>query len=289
MRVLLGLVLAAALVAAAGLWITRPKALSEGEWTLTGDAAAGERIFNLAGCAGCHAAEGATGEDRLILAGGQKLVSPFGTFSVPNISTSEAHGIGGWTDAELATAIMLGTSPEGAHLYPAFPYAEYGLAQRQDVADLIAYLRTLPASEAPSEPHGLKFPYSIRAGVGVWKLINLPDGFTGIGPEDGRYIVEALSHCAECHTPRDWTGGLDRARWMAGAPNPSGKGNIPNITPAGLKWSEEDVAYYLETGFTPEFDSAGGHMAEVVASLSQVRPEDRAAIAAYVKALAPAE
>ena len=289
MRVLLTLFLAAVLVAAAGLWITRPRPIGAADWTLTGDAAAGARVFNLAGCAGCHAAEGATGQDRLILAGGQRLQSPFGTFAVPNISSDPAAGVGSWTDAELASAIMRGTSPDGSHLYPAFPYPEYGLARPQDIADLIAYLRTLPASDAPSEPHDLRFPFNLRFGVGAWKLVNLPDGFSSVGPEDGRYLVEALAHCAECHTPRDWTGGLDRARWMGGAPNPSGRGNIPNITPAALDWSEDDIAYYLETGLTPEFDSAGGHMAEVVASLSQVRPEDRAAIAAYVKALPPVE
>ena len=289
MKALLGLVLAAVLVAAAGFWLTRPVAFDEGAWNLAGDAEAGERIFNLAGCAGCHAVPGAQGDARLVLAGGQQLVSPFGTFSVPNISTDPDVGIGDWSDAQIASAIMLGTSPEGSHLYPAFPYAEYGLAERQDVADLIAYLRTLPASDQPSQPHDLSFPFNIRAGVGAWKLLNLPDGFTDIGPEDGRYVVEALAHCAECHTPRNATGGLDRARWMGGAPNPSGRGSIPNITPAELDWSEEDIAYYLQTGLTPDFDAAGGHMAEVVASLSQVRPEDRAAIAAYVKALPPAD
>ena len=287
MRALLGLVLAAVLGAAAGLWITRPTVIDEDEWTYTGDAVTGERIFHLAGCAGCHAAPSATGEDRLVLAGGVRLESPFGTFVAPNISTDAQAGVGDWTDAELATAIMHGTAPGAAHLYPSFPYASYGLADPQDISDLIAYLRTLPPSDAVSQPHELPFPFNIRLGIGAWKLLNLPDGFSAVGDEDGRYIVEALAHCAECHTPRDWTGGLDRSRWMAGAPNPSGRGTIPNITSAALDWSAEDIAYYLETGFTPDFDSAGGHMAEVVTSLGQVTAEDRAAISAYVKALAP--
>ena len=287
MRALLAFVLAAVILAAAGLWLTRPEAIAQEDWTFVGDATAGERIFHLAGCASCHAAPGATGADRLVLAGGLRLDSPFGTFLVPNISTDAEAGIGTWTDAELASAIMHGTARDGAHLYPSFPYAAYGLADPQDISDLIAYLRTLPASDVPSLPHELPFPFNIRLGVGAWKLMNLPDGFSEVGDEEGRYVVEALAHCAECHTPRDWTGGLDRSRWMAGAPNPSGRGTIPNITPAELDWSAADVAYYLETGFTPDFDSAGGHMAEVVTSLSQVRAADREAIAAYVKALAP--
>ena len=80
-------------------------------------------------------------------------------------------------------------------------------------------------------------------------------------------------------------GGLDRSRWMAGAPDPSGKGTIPALTPDKLSWSATDIAYYLESGFTPEFDSAGGHMAAVVENTSRLPAEDRAAIAAYVKAL----
>ena len=289
MRPLLPILLAVVLVAAAALWITRPRAFAADEWTLTGDASAGERVFHLAGCAGCHSAEGAEGDERLVLSGGRRLVSPFGTFLVPNISSDPAAGVGDWSDAELASAIMRGTSRDGAHLYPSFPYTAYGLAEPQDVADLIAYLRELPASDAPSAPHELTFPFNIRLGLGAWKLLNVPDGFSGIGPDEGRYLVEALAHCAECHTPRDWTGGLDRGRWMAGAPNPSGEGRIPGITPAQLDWSEDDVAYYLQSGLTPEFDSAGGHMAEVVLGLSQASDADRAAIAAYVKALPAAE
>ena len=161
----------------------------------------------------------------------------------------------------------------------------------QDVADIIAHLRTLPASDAPSLSHEIGFPWNVRLGVGAWNLLNLPDGWTGPAArpeaERGRYIAEALAHCAECHTPRDALGGLDRSRWMAGAPNPSGTGRIPGITPATLDWSEGDVAYYLGTGLTPDFDSAGGSMAEVVAGLKALPEADLAALAAYVVGLEP--
>ena len=101
----------------------------------------------------------------------------------------------------------------------------------------------------------------------------------------GRYLSEALAHCGECHTPRGALGNLDMARWLAGAPNPTGSGNIPPLTPGQLEWSAEDIAFYLETGFTPSYDSAGGHMAAVVENFSKLPPEDRAAVAAYLKAL----
>jgi mono/diheme cytochrome c family protein len=107
--------------------------------------------------------------------------------------------------------------------------------------------------------------------------------------EAGRYLAEALAHCGECHTPRNAMGGLDRSRWLAGAPNPSGEGRIPNITPAALDWSAADIAEYLKSGFTPEFDTAGGSMAAVVAGTSRLSDADRAAIAAYVKAVPPVE
>jgi mono/diheme cytochrome c family protein len=128
----------------------------------------------------------------------------------------------------------------------------------------------------------------------VWKLLFARGDFVLAEAETeqvarGRYLAEALGHCGECHTPRNALGGLDRARWLAGAPNPSGQGRIPNITPGRLRWSEADIASYLKTGFTPEFDSAGGHMAEVVRNLSHLPDADLAAIAAYLKAVPPVE
>lgn len=274
-----------------GLFLTRAMPLSDGRFAvLEGDPVAGEAVFHGAGCASCHAAPGASGEDRLVLAGGQRFTSPFGTFLAPNISTDAAAGIGAWTLPEFATAVMAGVSPEGRHYYPAFPYTAYALMEDQDVADLWAFWQGLPASAAASAPHELGFPFNIRRSVGVWKILSpAPDWVGPEVPGNGRYLVEALAHCAECHTPRDALGRLDRTRWMTGAPNPSGKGRIPGITPAQLDWSAEDIAYYLETGFTPDFDSAGGHMASVITNMAQLTPADRAAIAAYVKALPAVE
>jgi mono/diheme cytochrome c family protein len=105
--------------------------------------------------------------------------------------------------------------------------------------------------------------------------------------ERGRYIVEALAHCGECHTPRNLLGGLKTSKWLSGAPDPSGKGRIPNITPAALTWSEDEIVDYLTTGFTPEFDSVGGHMAHVVDNMARLPESDRRAVAAYLKAIPP--
>ena len=282
----------AAVLGAAALWaLTRPDAVSPDTFAgLRGNADAGERIFWAGGCASCHAAPDAEGDAKLVLAGGIRLESDFGTFVGPNISPHDRHGIGGWTLPEFGTAMMRGVSPQGRHYYPAFPYTAYARAEPQDIADLYAYLMTLPADATPSASHDLRFPFTLRRGLGLWKRLYLRDGWvlTGdLSPQEieGRYLVEALAHCAECHTPRDSIGGLQRTAWMAGAPNPSGRGRIPNIRPEHLDWSALDIALYLESGFTPGFDVAGGSMAAVVDSMARLPGADREAIAAYLLAI----
>ena len=293
-KILLALLALGLLTGAAALALTRPDRLAPGSLAgLEGDPAHGETVFWAAGCASCHAAPGTEGEARLVLSGGYRIESPFGTFVAPNISPHPEAGIGGWSAEDFVTALRHGTSPEGRHYYPAFPYTSYADMTLADAVDLKAFIDTLPPDPTPSASHELDFPFSIRAGIGLWKALNLDPApvVPAASPEleRGRYIVEALAHCAECHTPRNAMGGLDRTRWMAGAPNPSGEGRIPGITPAQLDWTAQDIAYYLETGFTPSFDSAGGTMGSVVRNFANLAPEDRAAVAAYVKALPPVE
>lgn len=286
--VLLGLV-----AVAAGLFVTRPRTVEAERFaSLDGDAVQGEAVFWAAGCASCHKAEGS--EDSLALPGGRRFVTQFGTFVAPNISPDPVHGIGAWSLVEFASAVKNGTAPDGSHYYPSFPYATYTRMTDPDVANLWAFMRTLPPQDRANEAHDLGFPFNIRLTLGGWKMLFLNDDWvlaeaTTPELERGRYLVEALGHCAECHTPRNALGGMDTARWMAGAPNPSGKGNIPGIAPGKLDWTVEDIAYYLETGFTPDFDSAGGEMTEVITNMAKLSPEDRRAIAAYVKAVPTVE
>ena len=289
-RILLGLAGLAVIGAGAGWLLTAPRPLDPAVLDgLTGDAGRGALVFAAAGCASCHTAPDAPAADLPVLSGGMRFETAFGTFVAPNISPSP-EGVGDWTDAEIVSATMTGVSPDGAHYYPAFPYTAYGLADPQDMVDLVAFLRTLPPDATPSQPHEIGFPFNIRRSIGGWKMLFGTDGFVlaeAATPEltRGRYLVEALGHCAECHTPRNALGGLDRGNWLAGGPNPDGEGRIPNITPGVLTWSETEIAQYLETGFTPEFDTAGGSMAHVIRNTSRLTPEDRAAIAAYLKAV----
>ena len=275
-------------VALTALWtISAPRRLPPDLLAdMTGDPMAGKDVFAAAGCASCHKGE-ARDADPLILTGGRRFDTAFGSFVAPNISMDATHGIGGWTWPQFANAVMRGVSPDGAHYYPAFPYASYVRADVQDIADLWAYMRTLPEDATPSGAHDLAFPYTLRRAVGLWKWLYLDADWiipAPLTPEEtrGRYLAEGLAHCAECHTPRTRLGGLDVARWMQGAPNPSGRGNIPAIAGPGFTWDQFDISAYLETGFTPEFDVVGGSMADVVSSLGALPKSDLDAIAAYI-------
>ncbi|MEL6806332.1 MAG: cytochrome c [Pseudomonadota bacterium] len=272
---------------ALGLYLTQPRTLPDGfAADISPDAEAGALVFAAAGCASCHTSPEGETDGPPVLAGGQAFSSDFGTFYAPNISSDPTAGMGGWSLDEFARAVTLGVSPQGQHYYPAFPYAAYQHMTAKDVADLFAYMQTLPSDSTPSRAHDLSFPFNIRRGLGLWKLAFVSDDYVMAADTEvlarGRYLVEALGHCTECHTPRNAAGGLDRTRWMAGAPNPSGQGTIPNITPTALDWSEGDLVEYFTSGFTPDYDSAGGKMADVVENLSRLPEEDRQAIAAYV-------
>lgn len=270
--------------------LTAPKSPDAAKFTaLTADPAHGAEVFAAAGCASCHMAPGAQGEAKLVLAGGQRFETGFGTFVAPNISSDPTHGIGGWTVSQFANAVTAGVSPEGAHYYPAFPWTSYVRMTPQDVVDLHSHMASLPASSQPSAAHELPLPLQLRRGIGLWKLAFFdPDWVMpadGLSVEElrGRYLVEGLGHCGECHTPRALTGQSDLDKWLAGGPDASGRGRVPNITPGGLSWSNAEIAEYLSSGFTPDYDSAGGHMAQVVDNYASLPQSDRDAVAAYLK------
>ncbi len=280
----------AALLGGAAFWfLTSPDNLDPTlVAALTGDPIKGAQVFAIAGCASCHMAKGAKGDARLLLGGGQEFATDFGTFIAPNISSDET-GIGGWSNYEFANAVIRGISPSGQHYYPAFPYGSYARMTLTDAVDLKAYMDTLPPVRQVNANHDLPLPFRLRRGLGLWKMLFLDDGNIAETTEiRGQYLVEGPGHCAECHSPRNILGGTDTNRWLAGAPNPKGKGRIPNITPHAdgiADWSIEDLAYYFETGFTPEFDTAGSTMVAVIENLSQLPAQDRLAIARYLKSI----
>jgi mono/diheme cytochrome c family protein len=255
----------------------------------------GKTMFYAGGCASCHATPNQ--EDKTRLGGGLGLKSPFGTFYAPNISSDPKDGIGTWSEANFVTAMWKGTSPDGSHYYPVFPYASYQRMRMEDVRDLFAYLKTLPAVQGRVRDHDLPIHFKIRRTLGGWKFLFLdgqpfkPDSTQSPQRNRGAYLVNAPGHCAECHSPRNLLGGIVASQRFAGGPDPEGgDGWVPNITQKGIgDYSERDIERILESGETPSGDSVGGSMTAVVRNTSQLTPADRAAIATYVKSLPPVE
>lgn len=297
-KLLVALLILAVIGAAVGWFLSAPKRLDAETLAQLGEGEPrrGERIFWIGGCASCHAAPKADGQARLQLGGGAPLVTPFGGFVPPNISSDPTDGIGAWSKEDFANAMLRGVSPAGEHLYPAFPYASYVRMKPADIGDLYAFMKTLPAVKGKAAANDVSFPFNIRRGLGLWKLLFLdPAPMAALAADapaakEGQYLVEGPGHCGECHTPRllFGAGGLNKAKWLAGAKAAEGEGNVPNITAGegGIgDWSEDDIITFIHDGQTPDFDFVGGTMASVVKNLAQLSDDDRTAIAAYLKAI----
>lgn len=255
----------------------------------------GAYLFAAAGCAGCHTDVKNQGA---LLAGGRPLDTPFGVFYSPNITPDPETGIGDWSDEDFIRALREGVSPDGDHLYPAFPYTSYSRMTEEDMRALKAYIFSLPPVRQENRPHDLGFPYGWRFLLGAWKMLNFEPGVHTADPgrsdswNRGAYLVEALGHCGECHTPRDALGGLDGERWLAGTVDGPDGDKVPNITPdeeTGIgSWSASQITGVLRTGLLPDGDVVGAGMGEVVEnSTSRLTNEDRAAIAEYLQSQQP--
>lgn len=252
----------------------------------------GEYLVRAAGCIACHTDEkngGAT------FAGQRGLETPFGTFYSPNITPDVETGIGGWSDDDFITALRHGTSPEGYNYFPVFPYPSYTMMRDEDMLAIKAYLFSLEPVTAKNRDHDVGFPFNWRFSLHGWKLLNFTDGALEADAEQGddwnrgRYLVKALAHCGECHTPRDITGAMDDSMFLAGnAQGPDGE-LVPNITPAASgigDWSIGDITTVLADGTLPGWDNVQGSMAEAIRDgLSHLTKEDRTAIAVYLKSI----
>lgn len=297
-RMLFGLAGLAA-VGVAGFWaVTSPEAFALVRGRSFADLSGqpnienGRTLFWVGGCASCHATP--KQDDRTRLGGGLALPSPFGTFFPPNISPHPRDGIGAWTVADFARAMTQGVSPDGRHLFPAFPYTSYQRMTATDLRDLFGFLRTLPAVEGTTPDHRLPFPFNIRRLVGGWKWLFLdgkpyaPDPKASAVVNRGGYLVEGPGHCAECHSPRNFLGGVIAGMRFAGGQDAEGKPSAPDITPdpTGIKdYSSADITGILTTGVKPDGDSVGGDMGLVVQSLAKAPKNDVAAMADYLKSL----
>lgn len=255
-----------------------------------GDAKNGAYVAKAAGCIGCHT-DTATGS--VPYAGGRLLDTPFGKFYGPNITPHPLHGLGKWSESDFRRALRMGERPDGAHYYPAFPYPSFTGMTDGDVRDLWTYLRGLPPASRANRAHELRFPFSWRFLVTFWKwMFFKPQPFVASPAASaqvnrGAYLVNALGHCGECHTPRNFLGGLKKERWLAGGH--LSEGRVPNLTPTRLKkWSDGQLREFLRSGATPEGDSPSDAMDEVIRNTtSQLNPQDVGALIAYLRSLAP--
>ena len=260
-----------------------------------GSAERGAYVFAAAGCKACHTdlkAEGA------LLAGGPALVTPFGTFYPPNITPDLENGIGNWSEEDFLLALSDGVAPDGSNYFPAFPYTSYTKMTREDAVDLWAYMKTVPANDQPNKGHELDFPFSMRFLVTFWKWLYFEAGVFEPDPAQseawnrGAYLVDALAHCGECHTPRGTFGGFDSDKYLAGTRDgPEGELS-PNITPdpdTGIgDWSIGDMTFMLRTGILPDGDVVGSVMSVVVREdTSKLTDDDLDAIADYLKTVPP--
>jgi mono/diheme cytochrome c family protein len=294
-RLLLAIVLLGLVGAVAFWFVTKPQVIAASELPAhQPNLDNGKVMFFAGGCTSCHATP--KQEDRTRLGGGMELKSPFGSFYPPNISPHPKDGIGSWTEAQFVTAMMKGTSPDGRHYFPSFPYASYQRMTLADLRDMFAFIKTLPPVEGRVRDHDVGFPFNLRLALGGWKWLYLdggrftPDPNRPVNWNRGAYLVNGPGHCAECHSPRNLLGAIVEERRFAGGPNPEGEGTIPNVTQHSLSaYSEKDIVEILTTGMNPEGDNVGGSMAAVVRNTAQLPEADRAAMATYIKSLPPVQ
>jgi len=258
--------------------------------------ARGKYVFGAAGGCGCH-----TEKDRPLNSGGRKYDGPFGTVYSANITPDRQTGIGSWTDDQIITAIRLGRRPNGERLIPVHPYTVFNGMAEEDLRALVAFLRSLPAVNRANTPKKISVP--------LFESVFLPTWLAAFAPREmpppsaptsglarGEYLVRAVAHCGECHTPRGVTQATDNSRFLGGSPKGPDGDPVPNITPdkdTGLTWSEEEVAEFLESGLKPDGDAAQGLMDEVIngtgtiGGYKNLTKADRLAIARYLKAVPP--
>lgn len=252
--------------------------------------ARGDYVFRATGCANCHTDRPNKGAS---LAGGRRLETKFGVFYSPNITPDPETGIGRWSEADFLRAMREGLNPKGRHYYPSFPYPAYTRLNDADLKSLWGYLRAQAPVKKVNREHELRWFVSNRAVVSVWKYTNFrPGAFRPDPSKDaewnrGAYLVQAATHCGECHTPRGVLGGLKQDRELAGSRDGADGGAVPNITPdpkTGIgNWNRSELMEYLESGMTPDGDFAGDLMGEMIEhSLKYLTKTDRRAIAVYL-------
>jgi mono/diheme cytochrome c family protein len=246
--------------------------------------ARGARLAAIGNCATCHTREGGKP-----FAGGLALATPFGTIYSTNITPDADTGIGLWTGADFQRAMQEGIDPDGRHLYPAFPYDHFTLANAADIAALYAFAMTRDPERAVVPANRLRFPAGFRPAIAAWKALYFEPGVYRPDPAHsaewnrGAYLAEGLGHCGACHTPRNALGAEDRQRALGGGDAEGWHASaLTQTSPAPVPWTAEQLEVYLRTGHEAQHGIAAGPMAPVVRNLAGIAPEDVRAIAIYI-------
>lgn len=285
-----GVIVAVVVVALAAYFLSPVRGPAR-NLSLTGDAVRGAYLIKVGGCAACHTDTANKGAP---LAGGAPIVTPFGSFIPPNITSDPKAGIGDWTLAEFADALSNGHGPNGP-LYPVFPYTSYTLMTDQDLVDLFAAIKKIAPVSTPAPAHKVGFPFNIRLVNRVWQHLFfkphrfVPDPNHSALWNRGAYIANGLGHCVACHSPRNALGAIEWDKAFTGSPKGAVGGHAPPLTPAELTrglYDEAGLEDTLKTGVSSGGDNLSGDMALVVAdSTSQWTDADRHAVAAYLLGL----
>ena len=246
--------------------------------------ARGAYVATAADCYACHTAKGGAA-----WAGGMPFPTPFGTLYATNISPDKKHGVGNWTRAAFHRAVRDGVGRHGHPLYPAMPYTSYRQMSEDDADAVYAYLMMRDPVPVENKTNKLSFPFNVRQALTFWNLLNLRrDGFAADPKRSatwnrGRYIVDALAHCGECHTPRNLLQGMSMGSYLKGAVIEGIE--APDITEEGLARMGFDplsLASFMKTGLSAQ-GSMTNQMFEVVHFSTQyMREEDLKAMAAYL-------
>ena len=246
--------------------------------------AKGEVLAGAGYCAACHTRQGGPP-----LAGGLALRTPFGTIYSPNITPEPETGIGRWSLEAFTRAMREGVSRDGSHLFPVFPYDHFTKVSDDDVKAIYAYIMTQPAVRAEAPDNTIPFPFNIRFLQEGWKILFFrsgryqPDALKSAQWNRGAYLAEGLSHCGDCHTPRNMLGaekggdayaGAIVDNWIAPA--------LTDANPSPVPWTEDELFSYLRSGVAPLHGVTAGPMSPVVhAGLSAVPDSDVRAEAIY--------
>ncbi|HVQ74301.1 MAG TPA: cytochrome c [Candidatus Binatia bacterium] len=256
----------------------------------------GKYVFAATGGCGCHTEPG---KERALNAGGRQFDGPFGTVYSTNITPDRDTGLGAWTDEQIITAIRLGRRPDGGRILPVHPYTVFNGMAAGDLKALVAYLRSLPPISRKTPPKKISVPLFESVFLPAWLAAfapreTPPSSAPTTGLPRGEYLVKAVGHCGECHTPRTITMATDNSRFLGGNPDGPENSSVPNITPdksTGLTWTEDEIVEYLATGNKPDGDVAGGLMGEVIegttAGYKDMTREDLRWIARYLMTLPP--